>query len=181
MGVWNGTVEKSTGRGRIIKTAQYYIRKLELEKHPEGGYYKEVFRDAMVYPPHRNFSEERNYSTSIYYLLEQGDKSAFHRIKSDEVWHHYDGGCVFIHYFENHQLVTKKLGKNIEDGELPQIVVPKNTWFAAEPNPDCKFALMGCTVAPGFNFDDFEMAKREDLKEYLSVYQSLINALVHIN
>lgn len=161
-----------------MKTAQYYIEKLELENHPEGGFYKEVYRDSIVYPPHRNFSEDRNYSTSIYYLLEQGDRSAFHRIKSDEVWHHYDGGCIFIHYFVNQQLITKKLGKNLEEDEQPQITVPKNIWFAAEPAPHCSFALMGCTVAPGFDFKDFEMAIMADLEDELHKHQAIIDRLV---
>jgi len=162
-----------------MKTASYYIKKLKLEAHPEGGYFKELFRDLVTYPPHRNFAEERNYSTAIYYLLEQRDKSAFHRIKSDEIWHHYDGGCINIHYFENHQLITKKLGKNIEENEQPQIVVPKNTWFAAEPAADCEFALMGCTVAPGFDFRDFEIAQLKDLEDQLPQHKSIIKRLIH--
>lgn len=161
-----------------MQTALYYIEKLQLLPHPEGGYFKEVFRDQKEYPPHGSFSGPRNYATSIYYLLEKNDFSSFHRIKSNETWHHYDGGCVLIHYFENHQLITKKLGKRLEKGELPQLTIPKSTWFAAEPAPECVYALMGCTVAPGFDFEDFEMAKMEDLEEYLSTHPSTISRLI---
>lgn len=161
-----------------MSSAQYYIDLLDLLPHPEGGYFKEVYRDPITYPPHHNFQGERNYSTSIYYLLQQGNKSCFHRIKSDEIWHHYVGDCILIHYFENDELITKKLGKNLEEDELPQVVVPKNTWFAAEPAADCEYALMGCTVAPGFNFLDFEMASLMDLKAFLANHKSLINKLV---
>jgi hypothetical protein len=162
-----------------MKTASYYIDKLQLLPHPEGGYFKEVFRDQKEYPPHGSFSGPRNYSTSIYYLLEKTDFSSFHRIQSDETWHHYDGGCILIHYFENQELITKKLGKRLEEGEHPQHTVPKNTWFAAEPAADCEYALMGCTVAPGFDFRDFELAMWEDLKAFLSKNQSTILRLIH--
>lgn len=160
-----------------MKNAAYYINKLELVPHPEGGYYKEVYRDLGVYPPHQSFRGERNYSTSIYYLLEANDHSCFHSIKSDETWHHYDGGCVLIHFFEEGQLITKKLGKNLDNGEVPQITIPKNHWFAAEPDEACDFALMGCTVAPGFDFKDFQMATEEDLTEFLLHHTDIINRL----
>lgn len=162
-----------------MSSARFYIDQLELLPHPEGGYYKEVFRDPVTYPPHKEFKEERNYSTSIYYLLEKGDRSSFHRIKSDEVWHHYDGGCILIHYFENDILITKKLGKNLREGESLQIVVPKNSWFAAEPANNCTFALMGCTVSPGFDFRDFEMAKISDVEAYLPEYDNIIKKLIN--
>lgn len=162
-----------------MNSAEFYIENLGLLPHPEGGFYNEVYRDQSVYTPHNHFTGERNYSTSIYYLLKQGNKSSFHKIKSDEIWHHYDGGCILIYYFENNELITKKLGKNIEEAEQPQLVVPKNTWFAAEPASDCEYALMGCTVAPGFDFQDFDMATHGDLKEFLPKYKSLINRLLH--
>jgi predicted cupin superfamily sugar epimerase len=160
-----------------MKNASFYIEQLDLQPHPEGGYYKEVYRDEISYPPHNNFKGDRNYSTSIYYLLERGVSSSFHRIKSDEIWHHYDGGCILIHYFENDKLITQKLGKEILNGESPQIVVPKNTWFAAEPEDGCEYALMGCTVAPGFDFSDFEMAKAKDLQAYQTKYYQIIDRL----
>lgn len=160
-----------------MNTASFYIKQLELLNHPEGGYFKEIYRDLDLFTPHQ-FSGSRNYSTAIYYLLEKGDFSCFHRIKSDEVWHHYDGGCIHIYYLKNGELITLKLGKNIEEGESLVCVVPKNTWFAAEPSPDCEFALMGCTVAPGFDFNDFEMATLKDLLPIKSSDEKLINRLV---
>lgn len=160
-----------------LKTASYYIKQLELLNHPEGGYFKEIYRDLELCAP-LNFPGSRNYSTAIYYLLEKGDFSCFHRIKSDEVWHHYDGGCTHIYYLKNEELITLKLGKNMEEGESMVCVVPKNTWFAAELAPDCEYALMGCTVAPGFDFNDFEMATQTDLPPIKPSDEKLVKRLI---
>lgn len=162
--------------------ATYFIEKLELLTHPEGGFYKEVYRDNELIKREAlaiGFQGDRNASTAIYYLLEKGNFSCFHRIKSDEVWHHYDGGTTLIYYFQHGRLHTLKLGKNIEKGEFPVCIVPKNTWFAAELAPETEFALMGCTVAPGFDFADFEKASLEDLSDYLTLYKDIVSRLTH--
>ncbi|NPD44332.1 MULTISPECIES: cupin domain-containing protein [unclassified Lentimicrobium] len=163
------------------KIASYWVKQLDLAPHPEGGYYKEIYRaeefikaDSL---PER-FTGDRNHSTAIYYLLEEGDYSCFHRIKSDEIWHHYAGGVIHIYILEDHTIKLLKLGMDIEGGEQPVCVVPKNTWFAAEPSPETEYALAGCTVAPGFDFQDFEMANQEQLKSYLNLDAMLIQRFI---
>ena len=161
-------------------TAQDYIEHLELMEHPEGGYYKESYRSAatitgLCLP---GFGGDRSFSTAIYFLLEQGDFSAFHRIKSDECWHFYDGGILLIHVLPpNGDYVCKRLGKNLGEGELLQFIVPAGAWFASEPAPGSSFSLVGCTVAPGFDFEDFEMAKEENLLQSYPGHEALIKRL----
>ena len=161
-------------------TAGHYIEHLGLLPHPEGGYYKESYRstDTIAASCLPGFGGDRSFSTAIYFLLEQGDFSAFHRIKSDECWHFYEGGILLIHVLQqNGEHVCKRLGKNLGEGELLQFVVPAGAWFASEPAVDNSFALVGCTVAPGFDFADFEMAKKESLVQEFPKHTSLINRL----
>lgn len=165
----------------MVNNAQYWIEKLQLLPHPEGGYFKEVYRDREIVKQEAlvgDFSGDRSYSTAIYYLLQKGDYSYFHRIKSDEIWHLYAGGSVMIYYFELGQLHTLKLGTNLENGESPLCIVPKNTWFAAELGQDTDYALMGCTVAPGFDFTDFEKATYQDLEKHKIQNKDLIERLL---
>ena len=147
--------------------AAHFINLLQLQPHPEGGYFKETYRASENIPvgalPTR-FTGKRSFCTAIYYLLQQGDHSVFHRIKSDECWHFYEGGTLLIHIIENDgNYYCIKLGKDLASGETFQYVVPANTWFAAEPAPNSVFSLAGCTVAPGFDFADFEIADKENL------------------
>ncbi len=160
-------------------TAQYHIEHLELLPHPEGGFYKESYRSPGTIPAScLPDIGDRSFSTAIYFLLEQGDFSAFHRIKSDECWHFYDGGTLLIHVLQqNGEYVCKKLGRNLKEGELLQFVVPAGAWFASEPAVESSFALVGCTVAPGFDFADFEMAKEDNLLQLYPKYDSLIQRL----
>lgn len=146
---------------------QEIINRLALISHPEGGYYKETYRSEL-----KNFGNlaasdnklERNISTAIYFLITQNSFSAFHRIKSDELWHHYDGGTLKIYVLHpNGDMEIIKLGKKISEGEKYQAVVPANTWFASIPEEGVNYVLTGCTVAPGFDFRDFELANRNDL------------------
>jgi predicted cupin superfamily sugar epimerase len=142
--------------------AQHWIDKLSLTPHPEGGWFRETYRSGLALPasalqPH--FQGARAASTAIYYLLTAGVFSAFHRIRSDEVWHHYAGGNLRIHVLPpDGSLRTHVLGTGPGDGR-PQLVVPAGAWFAAEPVPGVDYALVGCTVAPGFDFEDFELAE----------------------
>lgn len=142
--------------------AAYWIGKLNLLKHPEGGYYKEVYRSSETIThlslPLR-FKGNRCFSTSIYFLLESDDFSAFHRIQSEEIWHFYKGCSLTIYIISEDGILTRiQLGDNPAKGEEFQVVVPHNTWFAAQVNVKKSFSLVGCTVAPGFDFDDFELA-----------------------
>jgi len=148
----------------VIKpTAEELITLLNLVKHPEGGWYREVYRAEEVIQkaalPGR-FSGDRCVCTAIYFLLQSGNVSALHRIQSDEIWHFYNGMPLTIHvitpqgkYYHIH------LGSNLAAGEMFQCVVPAGCWFGAEV-PGEGHALVGCTVAPGFDFTDFEMASK---------------------
>lgn len=162
-------------------TASSLIAQLALQPHPEGGWYKEIYRSkdtvaASCLPP--SFDGARNYSTAIYYLLEQGDFSAFHRIKSDELWHFYAGGPLLLHLLnEDGAYDCLKLGSQPADGALFTAVMPGGVWFAAEPAPGTAFTLAGCTVSPGFDFRDFEMAGKEKLLLRYPEHNELISRL----
>jgi len=153
-----------------LKSAIFWIEKLNLEKHPEGGWFKEIYRSAEMVPEislPKVFSGLRNFSTSIYYLLKGDDFSSFHRIKSDEIWHYYTGNSSLeIISIEKGELKTQILGNEPEGNQSFQLVVPKNTWFAARLTNTKGYALAGCTVSPGFHFNDFELAGRELILEY---------------
>jgi predicted cupin superfamily sugar epimerase len=161
--------------------ANYFITRLQLQSHPEGGFFKEVYRSeesiASKALPAR-FTGERNLSTSIYYLLRQGQHSFFHRIKSDEGWHFYAGETLLIHVIEpDGSYYCIKLGSDIYTGETFQFVVPAKAWFAAEPAPGSEFSLCGCTVSPGFDFADFEIADKEELITAFPEYKEIIGRL----
>ncbi len=162
-------------------TAQLLIKEFGLLPHPEGGYYKETYRsgeliDAAALPA--RFAGDRNFSTAIYFLLEEGDFSAFHRIKSDECWHFYAGDPLLVHVIHlNGSLETVRLGNDIDKGHCFQYVVPAGCWFASEPTPGSVFCFVGCTVAPGFDFTDFEMANADQLIKQYPQYGEIIKRL----
>ena len=158
------------------------IKHYNLLPHPEGGFYRQTYaateqilRDAL---PER-FDGNRSFSTAIYFLLPFGNFSAFHRIKSDEVWHFYEGCALHIHVIHpNGNYECLKLGSNMNNGESYQLVVPANSWFASEPVGDAgSFALVGCTVAPGFDFSDFELAEVAALTNQFPKHKELIRRL----
>ncbi|MDP4115383.1 MAG: cupin domain-containing protein [Bacteroidota bacterium] len=161
--------------------AEKYIELLDLQKHPEGGYFKEIYRSAEYYEakllPGR-YSGDRTFSTSIYFLLEGTNVSRFHRLKSDETWHFYDGSTVIIYVLDQlGKLSQICLGKNLELGETLQVTIEKGCWFGAALKEDSSFCLIGCTVSPGFEFDDFELAKREFLVDNYPQYKEIITRL----
>jgi uncharacterized protein len=124
------------------------------------------------------FSGRRNISTSIYYLLEGDDFSAFHRIKSDEIWHFYTGtSAIEIISVEEGKIRKQFLGDNPRENQFFQIVVPKNTWFAARLVNKQGFALAGCTVSPGFHFDDFEMANQELIWQFPGIEKEIVGLI----
>jgi len=156
------------------------IDELGLLPHPEGGWYKEVYRASEEIGaaglPER-FGGARSFSTSIYFLLAGDNFSAFHRIKSDELWHIYAGDGLTIHVIApNGDYEGINLGNRLEAGETFQAVVPAGSWFASEPN-DGGYALVGCTVAPGFDFADFELAERDSLQQQFPEHRELIERL----
>ena len=141
--------------------AGHWIGVLGLAAHPEGGWFREVFRSpervAREGLPVR-FPGTRSLATSILYLLGAGERSRFHRLRADELWCHHAGGAVHLHLLERGGARTLVVG-----GDTPQVTVPHGTWFAAEPEPGAEFALAGCFVSPGFEFEDFELAERAAL------------------
>ncbi len=148
------------------RDAQYWIEHLGMQPHPEGGYFVEVYRSKECIPqaalPAR-FSGDRAFCTAIFYLLENGDFSSFHRIKSDETWHFYAGGALDVVLLENGGACTVRLGQEVHKGEVLQATVPAGVWFAARPVVGSAYTLAGCTVSPGFDFADFEMGRRDVL------------------
>ncbi len=162
-------------------TSKEIINTLELTPHPEGGYFKEIYRSKGVI---KNESlaylteGTRNYSTSIYFLLDQMDFSAFHRIKQDEVWHFYLGSTLLLHTINpKGEYACIRIGNNITDGEVLQYVVPAGTWFASEIENKNEYALCGCTVSPGFDFNDFEMPGKNQLIKMFPLHEGIINRL----
>ncbi|MCS6822332.1 MAG: cupin domain-containing protein [Microscillaceae bacterium] len=149
------------------KDADYWIEKLQLTAHPEGGYFKEIYRSVgkvgeACLP--QGLYGERNYATSIYFLLESHQFSAFHRIAFDEIWHFYEGSPVGIYVIDIQGNVNKYLlGRDIEQKQQFQIIIPANHWFAAEVIEPESFSLVGCTVSLGFDFQDFELARKNEL------------------
>ncbi len=164
-----------------MHTASYWVEKLGLLRHPEGGYFAETYRAPASIPAgalEGLFPGERRFSTAIYYLLEQGDFSAFHRIRSDELWHFYNGDPLDIFCFnEQGELLQITLGNDPEKGEVLQAVVPAGCWFGSLPASGSRFSLVGCTVAPGFDFEDFEMAVREELLAAYPRFHDVIRKL----
>lgn len=129
--------------------AEDVVRRLDMSPHPEGGYFRETFRDPS--------DGRRAHSTAIYFLLGAGDLSAWHRVDAAEVWHWYAGGPLALTISANgHDVVAHRLGSDLVAGEFPQLVVPANAWQTATSLG--AWTLVGCTVAPGFEFSGFEMA-----------------------
>lgn len=164
-----------------MSSAKKIIKKLELIPHPEGGYYRESYRSTELIKdrslPER-YSGNRSFSTSIYFLLNREDKSHFHRILSDEIWHFYSGSALLIHCIDdNGNYILHRLGNNLDKEERPQITIKHSTWFAAEVEEKDSYALIGCTVAPGFEFQDFELGTKEKLLELFSKHSDLIKKL----
>lgn len=162
-------------------SAQQWVEKMQLKPHPEGGFYSEVYRSALVLS-HQSlpqaYSGSRHASTAIYYLLQEGDFSAFHRIVSDEIWHHYDGGVLELYSIDKQGVLhVQYLGKSLSANVFPFLVIPGDTWFAAQPQQNSVFVLAGCTVAPGFDFVDFEMGSREQLLTQFPQHTEKINLL----
>lgn len=161
--------------------AAYWIRQLQLTAHVEGGAFREVYRSELMISQTALpvfFQGNRNASTSIYFLLAGGQFSAFHRIASDELWHFYFGDPLLIYEIgHSGNLTIHKLGPDIEKGESFQAMVRAGSWFASIPAEGSEYALVGCTVAPGFDFADFELADRATLMKQYPQYAALIESL----
>jgi predicted cupin superfamily sugar epimerase len=161
--------------------AREWIERLGLVPHPEGGYYRQTYRSretiARAHLPPR-FTGDRAFATAIYYLLEGEDFSAFHRIRQDEGWHFYDGSPLTVHVLETDgSYAPIRLGRDLRAGQVPQAVVPAGALFAASVDNPRSCALVGCTVAPGFDFADFEMPTRQELLARYPQHRGLIERL----
>ena len=152
------------------------IQRLDLQPHPEGGFYKETYRAEMNLDTPPGFSGNRSASTGIYFMLTKDSKSHLHRIKSDEMWHFYSGDPLQIVMLSpTGEFSEKILGPNLDKGETYQFVVPAGYWFGSEVLTGGEYSLVGCTVAPGFDFNDFEMAKKEELIKTFPKYSEFLN------
>lgn len=162
-------------------TADFWIRHLSLQPHPEGGYFAETYRSAEVLPqpalPAR-FSGDRALSTAIYFLLEGTQFSALHRIRADELWHFYTGESLHVVVLTPAGTpYTIRLGPDAAAGEVFQAVVPAGSWFGSYLPGGTGFALVGCTVAPGFDFADFELGTRAQVLALFPQHQALVERL----
>ncbi len=162
--------------------AQAIIKKLELQPHPEGGYFKETYRSKeTIGELPEVYSGRRNFSTCIYFLLTSESFSAFHRIHQDEVWHFYGGAPITIHVLtQNGEYSEITLGNSVLENEIPQYVVQGGCWFGASVAGSGSYSLVGCTVSPGFDFTDFTLAKREFLLHDFPQHRVPILALTRI-
>lgn len=164
-----------------MKTYQKWINQLGLLPHPEGGFYKETYRcdegNAAEHLPAR-FDQAHSFSTAIYYLLNAPNFSAFHRIKQDELWHFYHGSLLNIHVIkESGEYQKLSLGNDPSQGQSFQQVVKAGDWFAATVDQVGGYALVGCTVAPGFEFTDFELAEKDHLLAQFPQHKKVIEQL----
>lgn len=152
------------------------IQTLDLKPHPEGGFYKETYRGTSEIEIENH--KTRNTATAIYYLLIDEDKSHFHKVLSDEIWLYHQGETVEIYEIDDSgNMIIHHLGIDIQNGEKLQIVIPKNHWFAAKIKGNAGFCLVSCIVAPGFEFEDFILAKKEDLLKQYPDHQDIIEQM----
>ncbi len=163
------------------RDAQYWIERLELSPHPEGGYFRQTYRSEVVIAREAlpgGFTGARAVSTAIYFLLERENFSAFHRLRSDEMWHFYAGAPLLVHGIDPQgKHFSIRLGSDPEAGQVLQAVVPAGCWFASHVADWKSWALVGCTVAPGFDFDDFDMGKRPELVAKYPQHREVIERL----
>jgi predicted cupin superfamily sugar epimerase len=162
----------------MIKGSGYWVDKLKLIPHPEGGFYRQTYRSDLSIAKEGlpgEFPGARRASTAIYFLLEGEKFSAFHRLRSDELWHFYAGSPLAVHVIEpDGGRCEILLGPDPEAGETLQGIVKAGCWFASQVRDRKSFALVGCTVAPGFEFEDFEMGKRDELAKLFPQHRGLI-------
>jgi len=164
----------------MARTAADWVESLGLAPHPEGGFYREAYRAQEVIAAEHlpaRFGGSRAYSTAIYFLLPGDQVSALHRIKSDELWHFHAGSTLAIYVLSETGLTIHKLGSRVDEGDALQVAVPANTWFGAKVIDSNAYTLAGCTVAPGFDFQDFEMATTSRLLNDFPKHDEIIKQL----
>jgi predicted cupin superfamily sugar epimerase len=159
----------------LSPAARAVVDRLGLAPHPEGGFYRETSRAPAAVGARGR--PARAASTAIYFLLPEGAISALHRVASDEVWHHYDGVAIDLHTIDEAGVHgVARLGRDLAAGERPQLVVPAGVWQAAVPVGG-PYVLVGCTVAPGFDFADFELPPRAELEARFPALAGVVRAL----
>jgi predicted cupin superfamily sugar epimerase len=162
-----------------MSTKDQLIKTFSLLPHPEGGYYKETYRSAeLIETSSKEFPHQRNYSTAIYFLIERDNFSALHRIKSDEVWHFYEGDALEVIEIDlKGNLIRTQVGKDLSKWQTFQYTVKAGHWFGSRVLKGGEFSFVGCTVSPGFDFKDFEMASCKDLCKQFPQHKTIIEEL----
>jgi uncharacterized protein len=164
-----------------LQTPMEIVKRLELKPHPEGGYYRETYRSSDTIPVTAlasRYNGARSVSTSIYYMLDTNTFSAMHRVKSDEVYHFYSGDPLeLLLLYPDGKTEVVIIGSDIAAGHYPQFVIPRDCWQGSRVRPGGSYSLIGATVAPGFDFADFEIGKRADLVAQYPAQSDLISAL----
>ncbi len=164
-----------------MNSADYWIDRLGLTRHPEGGWFRETYRaagsiEADALP--ERYGSPRSFSTAIYFLLKGDERSHLHRLGSDEIWHFHAGSGVTIRTISPEgEACDIRLGSDAEAGERFQAIIPAGTWFGATVDDPASYTLVGCTVAPGFDFGDFEMGDRDTLLDAYPRHADLIMSL----
>ena len=168
----------------IKDKVQQLISFYNLLPHPEGGFYRQTYKSSMSIDGQflsNDFDGARAASTAIYFLLNETNFSAFHRIKSDELWHFYAGDALNIYVIDvDGNIEIIRLGNNYINGESFQAVVKAGSWFASAPVNNKSHSFVGCTVAPGFDFQDFELAERDKLIALFPQHKSIITSFTRI-
>ena len=166
-----------------MNDANYYVTKLGMEPHPEGGFYKRTFESEEQTSDQElsvAFEGKRKLYTSIFFLLGSKDISHLHRLKSDELWYYHAGSPLTIHVIdEKGNYKESKLGINLDEGEIPQVLVPKNSIFGSSVRDEDTFSLVGCMVSPGFEFQDFELFTQEELLAKYPQHKDVIMKLAY--
>lgn len=160
-------------------TANYFIDKLKLKEHPEGGYYNECIITDNTFDSSclEGLSGERKLWQSIYYLLKDRGISALHRLNSDEIWYYHSGSPLVIYIFDKDEnLVQKKLGLDVERGEMPQVIIHRGEIFGAAMD-GTGYSLVGCMTSPGFRFEDYELMDRTEMIKKYPQYEQIIKRL----
>lgn len=158
--------------------ASYWVNHLELQPHPEGGHYKEVFRSRQQVI-RQSSGQVKQACTSIYYLLEGTDYSGFHRLLSDEIWYFHKGVPLLLHIIDKEGIHTTQELSDTDTGNL-SLVIESGLWFAAEIPSAKGFMLASCAVAPGFDFNEFEMAKKDELTTLYPQHKEILDRLCRI-
>lgn len=156
----------------MVKEITYWVEKLEMLPHPEGGFYKETYRSEQSIP-----GTNRQLMTGIYFLLTSDNVSRFHRIKSDEMWFYHAGSPLIVHTLDENGHTQNHVGLDFEAGQQPQFLVPKDTIFGSSVLLEDSYSLVSCVVAPGFDFADFELFSKEELLPLFPAHKAIIERL----